>query len=101
GGTPARPHRGGGEREREGGRVVVDDERGLGAGESREKRREMVLPGAALPMLEVVLEVRVAGADLRDPGERRLRERRATEVRVDEDAGRVQHAAKARLPRAG
>ena len=39
--------------------------------------------------------VRVAAADLGDAGERRLRERRAAQVGVHDDAGRVQHPAKA------
>ena len=61
----------------------------------------MILPRAALSALDVVLEVRVAGADLRDARERGLRERRAAEVRVHEHAGRVQDAAERRPPRAG
>ena len=60
----------------------------------------MILARPALASLEVVLEVRVAGADLRHAGERSLGERCATEVRVDEDAGRIQHAPKRRLTRA-
>ena len=89
-----------GEREQNRSRVVVDDERRLGTGQAPEERPEVILARAALAALEVVLEVRVAGADLHDAGERGLGERRATEVRVDEDAGRIQHAPQRRLPRA-
>ena len=71
-----------------------------GTGQALEQRPEVILARPALASLEVVLEVRVAGADLRHARERSLGERRATEVRVDEDAGRVQHAPKRRLPRA-
>ena len=52
------------QREQHRGRVVVDDERCLGAGQLPQHRRDVVLPGAAAPALDVVLEVRVAGADL-------------------------------------
>ena len=48
------------EREQHGRGVVVDDERGLGAGQPAEDRREVILPRAALARREVVLEVRVA-----------------------------------------
>ena len=61
----------------------------------------MILARAALAPLDVVLEVGVAGADLGDPRERRVRERRAAEVRVDEDSGRVQDPAQRRPPRGG
>ena len=44
------------------------------------------------PGLEVVLEVGVAPADLDDAVERGLGERGAAEVRVDQHAGRVEHA---------
>ena len=49
-----------GEREQHRGRVVVDDERGLGAGQPPQERREVVLARAARAAREVVLEVRVA-----------------------------------------
>ena len=57
----------------------------------------MVLPRAALTPIEVVLEVRVTGADLRNPGERGVGEWRASQVRVHEHPGRVQHPTKGRL----
>ena len=59
----------------------------------------MVLARPARSRLEVVLEVGVAAADLDDAIERRLRERGAAEVRVDQHAGRVEHAPQ-RRPRA-
>ncbi len=89
-----------GEREENGGRVVVDDERRLRTGQAPEERPEVILARPSLAPLEVVLEVRVAGADLGHAGERCLGERCAAEIRVDEDAGRIQHAPKRRLPRA-
>ena len=52
----------------------------------------MVLPRPARAGLEVVLEVRVAAADLDDALERGPGERRPAEVRVDDHAGRVEHA---------
>ena len=52
------------------------------------------------PLREVVLEVRVAARDLVDRGARRGGERRAAEVRVQHDAGRVDHAAQRRAARA-
>ena len=52
----------------------------------------MILARAPRARLEVVLEVRVAAADLDDAVERRRRERRAAEIGVDQDAGGVEHA---------
>ena len=80
----------------DGGGVVVDDERGLGAGQSPERGGDVGLPRPARARLEVELEVRVRGADLLHACERRRRERRAAEVRVDDHAGRVQHAPQGR-----
>ncbi len=68
-----------GEREQHGGGVVVDDERVLGAGQPAEHRREVVVPRAARARVEVVLEVRVAAADLGDA--LRARRRRAARGR--------------------
>ena len=55
-----------GEREQHRGGVVVDHERGLGAGQPAEELDEVILPRAARARLEVVLEVRVAAPDLGD-----------------------------------
>ena len=82
-----------GEREQHRGGVVVDDERRLGAGQPAQDRGHVILARAALAAREVVLEVRVAARRLGHARERRLGERRAAEVRVDDHAGRVQHAA--------
>ena len=60
----------------------------------------MILARAPLSALEVVLEVRVAGADLDDARERRLAERRPAEVRVHDHAGRVEHATERRRTQA-
>ena len=89
-----------GEREQHRGRVVVDDDRRLGAGEPAQQRRQVILARAAGAGGEVVLEVGVAARG-RDPLERRLGERRAAEVRVHEHAGGVQDAAERRPPRRG
>ena len=53
----------------------------------------MILSRASLAARDVVLEVRVTGADLGHARKRGVGERRATEVRVHEDPCRVQHAA--------
>ena len=58
----------------------------------RSDRRDVVLARASRALGEVVLEVRVAARDLGDALERLLGERRAAEVRVDDDARRVEHA---------
>ena len=94
------------EREQHRRRVVVDDERGLGAGQPAQDRGDVVLARAARAGVEVVLEVRVAAADLAHALERRLGERRPAEVRVHDHAGRVEDApqagarARRRAPRA-
>ena len=84
------------EREQDRGGVVVDDEGGLRTREPAEELGDVVLARAAAALGEVVLEVRVARGDLDDTVERRGRKRRAAEIRVDDDAGRVQDAAQAR-----
>ncbi len=78
------------EREEDRGRVVVDHQRGLCSRQAPEKTREMILARAARAGLEVVLEIGVAAADLRHASERGVRQRRAAEIRVHEDSGRVQ-----------
>ena len=82
-----------GEAEHGRGGVVVDDHRVLGAGELAEQRAQVIVARAARAALEVVLEVRVPARDLVDRGARGGRERRAPEVGVQHDAGRVDHAA--------
>ena len=88
------------EREEDSRGVVVDDERGFGPGQALEQRPEVILARSPLAAREVVLEVGVATADLGHPRERGLRERRSTEVRMDEHARRVQHATQRRRTRA-
>ncbi len=56
----------------------------------------MILARAALSLREVVLEVGVGRGDRLDALQRLGRERRPTEVRVHDDAGRVQNAAQSR-----
>jgi hypothetical protein len=77
-------------------RVVVHDERSFGPGEPAQDPSDMILPRAACPGAQVVLEVRVAAADLADALESRLGQRSAAEVRVHDDTGRVQCAAQPR-----
>ena len=72
--------------------AVVDDERRLGARDPVQQRGEVILTRAARTRVEVVLEVRVAAADLDDAVERRRRERRPAEIGVDQHAGRVEDA---------
>ena len=79
-----------GQREQHRSRVVVHDERRLGPGEPTEDRRDVVLPRATRAGAEVVLEVRVAAADLAHAVESRFRERGPAEIRVHDDAGGVQ-----------
>ena len=81
-----------GQGEHHGSGIVVHDERSLGAGDPLQQRGEMVLARPAGSRLEVVLEIGVASADLDDPVECGLGERRAAEVRVDQHPGRVEHA---------
>ena len=88
-----------GQREQHRRGVVVDDERALGAGQPAQQRRHVRLPRPARAVDEVVLEIGVAPCDVDHPVDRGLRQRRATEVRVDDHAGRVQHAAQLRTPR--
>ena len=61
----------------------------------------MVLTRAAGALGEVVLEVRVAAPGLDHPLERLRGERCAAEVRVDDDARRVEHTPQPRAPRVG
>ena len=58
----------------------------------------MMLAGAAAAVDEVVFQVRVAQRHLGDAVDGGPSERRAAEIRVDEDAGGVQHAPELRLP---
>jgi hypothetical protein len=85
-----------GEGEQDGRGVVVDDERRLGACQALQRRGSVILSRASPSGGQVELEIGVAAPGRASPLERRLGERRAPEVRVDDDAGRVQHAPEAR-----
>ena len=87
------------EREQHRGGVVVDDDRGLCTREAAQDRRDVILARPARPFGEVVLEIRVAATDLDRALDGRGGKRCAAEVRVNDDAGRVQHAAQGRRPR--
>ena len=71
------------------GGVVVDDQRGFGAGDRRDQRFGVNGPRAARALVEVVFEIAVAARERGDPLDGRLGERRAPQVGVDDDAGRV------------
>jgi hypothetical protein len=76
--------------------VVVDDERGLRTGQLAEQRSDVVLARPARAFVQVVFEVGVAGRRLAHALERLLGQRRATEVRVDDDTCRVEDAPQSR-----
>jgi hypothetical protein len=80
------------------GGVVVDDQRGVRARQPPQQCGDVILPRAARAGGQVVLEVRVATADLADPLERGVGERRPPEIRVHDDPGRVQRPQQRRLP---
>ncbi len=91
-----------GEREQHRRRVVVDDDRRLGAGEPAQERCHVILPRAARSRPTG----RTRGSSSRGRPRPPARsppaaERCAAEVRVDDHAGRVQHAAQGRAARAG
>ena len=79
------------EREEQRGGAVVDDERVLGVGQGREEQLGTARPPASAPGLAIDLQVRVPGGRARHGADRGVGERRATEVRVQHDAGRVDH----------
>ena len=68
-------------------------------GQPPQDSRDVVLARPARPGRQVELEVRVAARRLAHVVERGLGERRAAEVRVDDDAGRVQDAPERRRSR--
>ena len=83
-------------------RAVVDRERRLRAGQLAQQPFDVVLARAALAGAEVELEVGVAVRGARHRLARGGGQRCAAEVRVDDDAGRVEHAPQRRTqPRAG
>ena len=90
-----------GEREQQRRGVVVDRDPGLRACDARQQIGEVAEARSALPGVEVELDVRVALGSRGHRGDRRPRERRASEVRVDDHAARVDDAAQARLQAGG
>ena len=71
--------------------VVVDRQRRLRAGELAQQLLGMEIARAALAGLQVVFQVAVAGRDRVHRRARGRAERRAAQVGVDDDAGRVDH----------
>jgi len=71
--------------------VVVDDERGLGAGGRDEQAGEAAQAVAAAPAGAVELEVAGGVGERGQRGGDLARQRRAAEVGVEEDAGGVEH----------
>ena len=94
------PFRERGHREQHRGRVVVDDQRSLGAGQAAQELGAVILPRTARTGPEVVLQVRVAARRVTDALERGRRQRRAPEVRVHDHPGGVQHPPQLRPARA-
>ena len=87
------------EREHERGGAVVDAERRLGAGQLADQRGDVILARAAPARREIELEIRVARGDRLHVRERGLGQRRPAEVRVQDDAGGVEHRAQRGLER--
>ena len=79
------------EREQHRPRVVVDHDRGFGAGQAAEDPADMILARAPCPGGEVVLEIRIGAARVLHALQRGLRKRGPPEVRVHDHPGRVQH----------
>ena len=81
------------EREQHGGRVVVDDGRGLGAGQFADQRLDEMVALAALAGREVVFEGERMAHRVDGRGDRRFARRRAPEVGVQRRAREIEHAA--------
>ena len=90
------PRREGVDRQEQGRRGVVHDVRGFRPREQPEQLRDPGRPRAALPGLEVELEIAVARGRLDQALERSTGERRAAEIRVQDHARRVQDPARER-----
>ena len=86
--SPVGSH-GGGQRQRDRSGVVVGDQRVLGAGQGDEVRLGRPEPGAALAGGLVHLQQRRALGGRCGSADGRLGPRRASEIRVQDDAGRV------------
>jgi hypothetical protein len=75
--------------QRNGGGVVVRDEGVLGAGQGDQVLLGLAEAGAALARRAVELEQQVIAGDLGDGGDGRSRPRGSAEIRMDDDAGRI------------
>src|SRR2546426_3608704 len=81
------------ERQEDGGGVVVDDERVFGTCEAREEPFHVAVARAPLLGCEIQLEIRVGSADGREPLQGERTHERTPQVRVEHDAGRIDHGA--------
>src|SRR5262249_12929441 len=77
--------------------IVVDDSRSFAAEKQLELTFDRSATPSALSVVEVVLQVGIASANIAQVFERGLRKRRATKVGVQNDACCVDHAPKSRL----
>ena len=71
------------------GRAVVDDEPVLGTGNLAQHLRDRRITRTALARFEIVLEIRIPPAKLRNRRERIGAQRRAAKIRVQNNPGRV------------
>jgi hypothetical protein len=79
--------------EEDGGGVVVDDQRVLGAGEAPEEALHVAVARAAFLGGDVDLEIGVAGGHRRQPFQREWTQDRAAEIGVEHHAGGVDQGA--------
>jgi len=84
------------EHQKHGGCIVVDDGRGLGAGELAEQALDMVVAVAARALGEIVFEVAGARCRERRRLDRLARQRRPAEIGVQHRAGQVEDRTKRR-----
>ena len=85
-----------GQRQQDRGGAVVDRQRRLGARQARDPALDADAAVAALALLQVVLQRAIAGRHVGHRAAGELGERRPAEVRVQHDAGGVQHPAQQR-----
>ncbi len=78
--------------QKDGGGVVVDHDRGFGAGDLREEVRRVRVALAALASLDIVFEVGIARGRFGDFGNCLGGERGAAQIGVQNDSGRVDYA---------
>ena len=83
------PRRQGREHEQERRRIVVDDERGLGPSQAPQLAGRMGRPAPPVTGDKVVIQIAISGRDCGDACDGRGRQRRPTEIGVNDDAGRV------------